>query len=118
MAARVPRGDVDYDAAEGELATDAPPASSIEIWDAENIPFHDPAQNFLHLTFVAPNEWHGFRNRSDETAPAIFGYLGAGSLTGGGHELPESDCRRQRVWPLTRTSGRGAHPGLHNDAHR
>jgi quercetin dioxygenase-like cupin family protein len=42
------------------------------------------------LTFMAPNKWHGSRNRSDETALAIFGYLGDGSVTAGGYELPES----------------------------
>jgi quercetin dioxygenase-like cupin family protein len=147
-------GDVDFDPA-GEAFDDAAPAaSSIEISDVEDIPFHDPSQNFynisarwlldadhigsdaivvgqssfaavngaheLHrhpgageflyllsgsgmhvnedgseiklgpgdITFVAPGEWHGFRNRGDETALAIFGYLGAQSLAAGGYELP------------------------------
>lgn len=149
--------DVDYDPAKEELEADAPIASSIHIWDAEEMEVHDPDQGFFHMaarwlvddqhlgsagivvgqssfepgrgthalhrhpgaeeflyvlsgngvhidaqgeevevapgdiTFVARNEWHGFRNTGETTALAIFGYLGVPSLAAGGYELPDSD---------------------------
>jgi mannose-6-phosphate isomerase-like protein (cupin superfamily) len=41
------------------------------------------------LVFVAKNEWHGFQNTGSTPLKAIFGYLGAHSLEGGGYELPD-----------------------------
>ena len=51
--------------------------------DGTEVPVH--AGDF---TFAARGEWHGFRNRGEEPALAIFGYLGAASLAAGGYELP------------------------------
>jgi mannose-6-phosphate isomerase-like protein (cupin superfamily) len=148
--------DIDYDPLEGEPDADAPAAAVMSISDAEEIPFHEPSQNFFHLiarwlvddehiasetivvghtsfaadegahglhchplaseflfvlsgsgfhvnpdgsevevqpgdlTYVAPSEWHGFRNHGSEKALAIFGYLGARSLAEAGYELPDT----------------------------
>ena len=64
------------------------------VWEGEGSHLTADGQEIAmkagELAFVAKNEWHGFRNTGGTPLKAIFGYLGANSLEGGGYELPET----------------------------
>ncbi|GAA2747709.1 cupin domain-containing protein [Kitasatospora cinereorecta] len=39
------------------------------------------------LAYVPAGEWHGYRTDPDRTTTALYGYLGAGSLTAAGYQV-------------------------------